>query len=205
VQGIAAWLQGMNNMAHRLEPMAAATERHHGEIMETTQSSTTEARLRAIEDRLDILNLLAGSALSSDVASESYWQSMFADRAVMDRGGKLGEENRERIMDIVRSTSQAQAIESGMAHAMAMPHVRIDGDRAVATGYLQVLVLDPNSPDVRLPGKDVRKALVTYHLTVNRWELARTAAGWQVTRRVIRPIATDDARQMLRNGIEGGE
>jgi hypothetical protein len=43
---------------------------------------------------------------------------------------------------------------------------------------------------------------VTYHLTVNRWELARTAVGWQVTRRVIRPIATDGARQMLRSGIE---
>jgi hypothetical protein len=105
-------------------------------------------------------------------------------------------------MDIVRGSSQAAAIESGMAHAMAMPHIRIDGDRAVATGYLQVLVLDSNSPEVRLPGKDVRKALVTYHLTVNRWELARTAVGWQVRRRVIRPIATDDARQMLRSGIE---
>jgi hypothetical protein len=120
----------------------------------------------------------------------------------MDRGGNRAEENREQNMDIVRSSSQAAAIESGMAHAMAMPHVRIDGDRAVATGYLQVLVLDSNSPEVRLPGKDVRKALVTYHLTANRWELARTAAGWQVTRRVIRPIATEDAIRMLRSGIE---
>jgi hypothetical protein len=171
--------------------------------METTQTNSGEARLRAIEDRLDILNLLAGSALSSDVASEGYWQAMFADDAVMDRGANRGEESREQIMEIVRGSSQAAAIESGMAHAMAMPHIRIDGDRAVATGYLQVLVLDSNSPEVRLPGKDVRKALVTYHLTVNRWELARTA-GWRVTRRVIRPIATDDARQMLRNGIEGG-
>lgn len=170
--------------------------------METTQANSSEARLRAIEDRLDILNLLAGSALSSDVASESYWQAMFADDAVMDRGANRGEESREQIMDIVRGSSQAAAIESGMAHAMAMPHIRIDGDRAVATGYLQVLVLDSNSPEVRLPGKDVRKALVTYHLTVNRWELARTAVGWQVRRRVIRPIATDGARQMLRSGIE---
>jgi hypothetical protein len=167
-------------------------------------SDDHEARLRAVEDRLEILNLLAGSALSSDVASESYWEAMFADGAVMDRGADRAEENREQIMAIVRSTGQAAAIENGMAHAMAMPHVSIDGDRAVATGYLQVLVLDANSPEVRLPGKDVRKSLVPYHLTVNRWELARTAQGWQVTRRVIRPIATDDANQMLRSGIEAG-
>jgi hypothetical protein len=176
-----------------------------GEPLEATQPDNSEARLRAIEDRLSILNLLAGAALSSDVASQSYWESMFADDAVMDRGGQRGEETREQIMDIVRGESQAQAIESGMAHAMAMPHIRIDGDRAVATGYLQVVVLDRDGPDIRLPGKDVRKALVTYHLTVNRWELARTAAGWQVTRRVIRPIATDEAKQMLRSGIEAGD
>lgn len=173
--------------------------------MEKVQATPgIEARLRAVEDRLEILNLLAGSALSSDAPSESYWESMYAPDAVMDRGGSTGVVARAQIMEIVRSTSQASAIERGMAHAMAMPHVRIDGDRAFATGYLQVLVLDANAPEVSLPGKETRKALSTYHLTVNRWELARGAAGWQVTRRMIRPIAGDDARRMLRSGIDIG-
>jgi hypothetical protein len=173
--------------------------------MEKVQATPgIEARLRAVEDRLEILNLLAGSALSSDAPSESYWESMYAPGATMDRGGQAGEVARAQIMAIVRGTSQASAIESGMAHAMPMPHVRIDGDHAVATGYLQVLVLDANARDVSLPGKDTRKALSTYHLTVNRWELARRAAGWQVTRRVIRPIASDEARQMLCSGIDIG-
>ena len=170
--------------------------------MEAVEPMSIEERLRAIEDRLEILDLLAGSALSSDVASETYWQSMFAHNAVMDRGGDQGLESRDQIMDIVRSPSQAGAIESGMAHAAALPHIRIEGDRAVATGYLQVLVLDPNSPEVNLPGKGSRKALVSYHLTVNRWEFERTEEGWQVARRVIRPIATEEARQLLRRGIE---
>jgi hypothetical protein len=170
--------------------------------MEATAPLSIEQRLRAIEDRLEILDLLAGSALSSDVASETYWESMFAPGAVMDRGVNHGLENREQIMAIVRSKGQTEAIESGMAHSLGLPCIRIEGDRAVATGYLQALVLDPNSPEVTLPGKGSRKALATYHLTVNRWELERTAKGWQVTRRVIRPIATEDAQQMLRRGIE---
>ena len=170
--------------------------------METAAPTSMEDRLRAIEDRLAILDLLAGSALSSDVASEAYWESMFAPGAEMDRGGEHGVDNRDKIMDIVRSNSQADAIANGMAHAMALPHIRVDGDRAVATGYLHVLVLDPNGPEVSLPGKASRKAPVTYHLTVNRWEFVRGKQGWQVVRRVIRPIASDDAQLLLRRGIE---
>lgn len=44
------------------------------------------ARIIATEDRLEILNLLAGSAFSSDVASESYWMKMFVEDATFDRG-----------------------------------------------------------------------------------------------------------------------
>jgi hypothetical protein len=155
-----------------------------------------------VEDRLAILDLLAGSALSSDVASEAYWQTLFAENAVLDRGAERGVEHRDQIIDIVRSASQAEAIKSGMAHALALPHIRIDGDRAVATGYLQAIIIDPDSAEVTLPGKGTRKALATYHLTVNRWEFERTASGWQVARRTIRPIATEDAQHMLRRGIE---
>jgi hypothetical protein len=170
--------------------------------MTAAKSASMEERLRAVEDRLEILNLLAGSALSSDVASEAYWQSMFAHNAEMDRGGAHGVANRDQIMEIVCSTNQAAAIESGMAHSLALPHIQIDGDHAVATGYLQVLILDPDSPTVTLAGKGSRQALVTYHLTVNRWELERSGERWQVTRRVIRPIATEEAGAMLRSGIE---
>lgn len=173
--------------------------------MEGKQPLSIEERLRALEDRLEILNLLAGSALSSDVPSETYWEAMFAPGAVMDRGGVEGFDGRDRIMEIVRSAGQAEAIKNGMAHAQALPHIRINGDEAVATGYLQALVIDPNSPEVTLPGKGTRKALATYHLTVNRWEFERTAAGWQMTKRVIRPIATEDAKEMLRSGIEASD
>lgn len=170
--------------------------------MSRPDSSDLEMRLQLIEDKLAILNILAGSPLSSDVASESYWESMFAHDAVMDRGGTHGLESRAEIMDIVRGADQASAIESGMAHVAALPHIRIDGDRAVATGYLQVLVVDPDSPQVNLAGKGSRKALATYHLTVNRWEFARTDQGWQVTKRVVRAIATPDGRCLLNRGID---
>ena len=170
--------------------------------MSTPDWEQMEARLRLVEDKLAILAVLSGSPLSSDVASETYWEAMFAQDAVMDRGGGRGLENREQIMEIVRGPSQASAIESGMAHVAGLPHIRIDGDRAVATGYLQVLVLDPNGPEVSLAGKGTRQALATYHLTVNRWDFARTERGWQVIRRTVRPIGTSDGQSLLSRGID---
>ena len=170
--------------------------------MSTPDWEQMEARLRLVEDKLAILAVLSGSPLSSDVASETYWEAMFAQDAVMDRGGGRGLENREQIMEIVRSPSQASAADSGMAHFAGLPHIRIDGDRAVATGYLQVLVLDPHAPEVTLAGKGTRKALTTYHLTVNRWEFVRTEKGWQVARRIVRPKGTPEGQSLLTRGID---
>ena len=54
------------------------------------------ARLTATEDRLEIQNLLAGSAFSSDVASEAYWTKMFTHDAVFDRGQGRQDKGRTR-------------------------------------------------------------------------------------------------------------
>ena len=160
-------------------------------------------RLGAIEDRLAILDLLAGAAMSADVASEPYWRSMYAEDAVLDRGAAQLERGRDTILAIVSGPDQHAAVDYGMSHLSSVPHIVIDGDQAVATGYLLVIVPGPSAARVTLPGKGVSRELAIYHLTVNRWELRRASDGWQVSRRVLRPIATDDARRMLLAGLEG--
>jgi hypothetical protein len=159
-------------------------------------------RLRAVEDRLAILDLLAGAAMSADVPSEPYWRAMYAPEAVMDRGPGHIDAGREQLLAIVRGPGQHAAAGHGMAHLATVPHIAVDGDRAIATGYLLVVVPGAGTTKVALPGKGTSQDLVIYHLTVNRWELERTEQGWQVTRRTLRPIATDDGREMLRAGIE---
>jgi hypothetical protein len=86
----------------------------------------------------------------------------------------------------------------------SVPHILIDDDRAVATGYLLVLVPGAAAARIELPGKGLSRDIAVYHLTVNRWELLRTGDGWKITRRIIRSMATEDARQLLRVGIEPG-
>jgi hypothetical protein len=169
--------------------------------MTASDDASFSARLQAIEDRLAIIDLLAGSALSSDVASAEFWQSMFTTDAEMDRGDGLVDRGLEQLLAIVGSPGQASASDHGMAHLAALPHIVIDGDTAFATGYLLIVIPGPPTDGVELPGKGRSVDLALYHLTVNRWDLIRTGDGWKVTRRTIRPLGREEARTMIDDGI----
>jgi SnoaL-like domain len=80
------------------------------------------SRITATEDRLEILNLLAGSAFSSDVASEAYWTKMFTEDATFDRGTKQ-DKGRNEILKIINAPEQKEAIKAGMTHLAMLPHI----------------------------------------------------------------------------------
>lgn len=172
--------------------------------MSQPRLSTLEERLQAVEDQLSILNLLAGSPFSSDVPSPDFWRTMYEGEAVMDRGEDQDElKGVDNLVAILNSDHHMAAVSSGMAHVAAPPHIRIDGDRAVATGYLQILIPNPEGPEVGLGQYPAAKGLLVWRLTANRWELERTAQGWRVTKRSIRMAPAPNALQLLKRGIEG--
>jgi hypothetical protein len=168
-----------------------------------SESTTLEVRLQAVEDQLSILNLLAGSPFSSDVPSPSFWRSMYDTEAIMDRGeGQEELKGIDALVAILDSDHHMAAVASGMAHVAAPPYIRVDGDRAVATGYLQILIPNPEGPEVGLGQYPAAKGLLVWRLTANRWELERTAQGWRVTRRYIRAAPTRSGLQLLQRGID---
>jgi SnoaL-like domain len=160
------------------------------------------ARVTATEDRLEILNLLAGSAISSDVASEAYWTKMFTNDATFDRGTKQ-DKGRDEILKIVNDPNQKEAIKAGMTHLPLLPHITLNGDSAVATGYLLIVMPDTAASHVKLPGKGVSPGFSIYQLTINRWELVRTHDGWKVSKRTVRPLSSSDSHDILKQAIEG--
>jgi SnoaL-like domain len=174
----------------------------HRPLMSTLKNEQLLARITAIEDRLEILNLLAGSAFSSDVASEAYWTKMFTEDAVFDQGQEQQDKGLEEILKIVSGSNQREAIKFGMTHLAMVPHIKLNGDSAVATGYLLIVMPDTAASHVKLPGKGVSPGFSIYQLTVNRWELVRTTTGWKVTRRTVRPITSNESRNILERGIE---
>lgn len=165
---------------------------------------TTEqllARIIATEDRLEILNLLAGSAFSSDVASESYWKNMFTKDATFDRGAEQQDKGRDEILKIINSSDQKEAIQAGMTHLAMLPHITLNGDTAIATGYLLIVMPDITASHVKLPGKGTSPGFSIYQITINQWKLLRTKEGWKVTNRTVRPVSSDDSRAILQKAI----
>lgn len=177
-------------------------------VVDTIKKSDTQqllARIKAMEDRLDILNLLAGSAISSDVASEAYWQKMFTHDAVFDRGQGRQDTGQAEILKIIKDPNQKEAIKAGMTHLPMLPYITLNGDSAVATGYLLIVMPDSAASHVKLAGKGVSPGFSIYQLTVNRWQFVRTTEGWKVTRRIVRPISSNDSRDILKQAIKGSE
>jgi hypothetical protein len=162
------------------------------------------SRLTAMEDRLEILNLLAGSAFSSDIASELYWTKMFTENATFDRGTKE-DKGRDEILKIINAPDQKQAIKAGMTHFAMLPHIKLFGDSAIATGYLLIVMPDSAASHVKLAGKGVSPGFSIYQVTANQYKFVRTTVGWKVSQRIVRPLSSNDSRDIIGQAIENSK
>lgn len=161
------------------------------------------ARMTIIEDRLDILNLLAGLPHSSDVGDQDFQNRAYHDDCVMDRDNAddlmVG---KSAIVDIIGGDQHRQAIATGMVHFAGLPTISIDGERATATGYLQVVVPIAAGQGADLSGYGPSDGLAIWRLTANRWELQKNAGRWTVIRRVIRSVPGDGFQQLIAEGLK---
>jgi hypothetical protein len=61
---------------------------------------------------------------------------------------------------------------------------------------------DSAASHVKLAGKGVSPGFSIYQVTVNKYTLVRTTDGWKVSQRIVRPISSVDAREIIRREIE---
>src|ERR1700684_1776054 len=95
---------------------------------------TLEERIRAIEDHLEIYNLIAGHPPSADTGADYYTESVYMEDGVFDRGAHLpGATGNKAIADMVKSPAHQEAIAGGIAHFTGLPYIELDGDSAVVT------------------------------------------------------------------------
>jgi hypothetical protein len=162
-----------------------------------------EARLRAIEDRLAIYNLIASHPPSADTGADYYARTVYAQDGVFDRGPNPGGNGRDAIAANLQSPGHQAAIAGGLAHFAGLPYVEIDGDSAVVTSYLQILTPNPNGEPVEVPNHGISKGFRIHRVAANRWDLVRTAEGWRIKRRTLRPLdGSDGGREILRRALE---
>ncbi len=158
-----------------------------------------EARLRDIEDRLEIYNLIASHPPSADTGADYYTRAVFTEDGVFDRGESLDYTvGNEAIAAITRRPEHREAIHGGLAHFAGLPYVELDGDSARVTSYLQLIHPDHQGAERELPNHGVSTGYRIHRVLANRWELVRTPEGWKIKSRKLRPLdGTPPARDIL--------
>ena len=106
----------------------------------------------------------------------------------------------------MKTPAHQAAISGGLAHFCGLPYIELDGDRAAVTSYLQILMPDPNGAPVELSNHGTSTGFRIHRVAANRWELERTADGWKIKRRTLRPLdGSEPARQILRQALKSYE
>jgi len=160
-----------------------------------------EDRIRDVEDRLEILNLVAAHPPGADTGATEYIRTAWVEDGVANFGsGPIA--GREAIATHVRTPGHQAAIDSGICHFAGLPHIAVTGDTAIVTSYLQILVPQPQGDPVTVSNHGTSKGFRAHRVGANRWELVRTKDGWQIKSRKSASLDSPEARKILRQALE---
>ncbi len=131
-----------------------------------------ERRVAELEDELAIARLIAGYGPLADSSQGDAVRDMW-----IEEGGTYELQGYHftsaDMAATVTSDLHRRFVSRGSAHTLGPARVWLDGDTAVAVNYSVVFVHDDGR-------------WVAERVAANRWDLARTADGWRVRRRVNR-------------------
>jgi uncharacterized protein (TIGR02246 family) len=140
--------------------------------------------LRVLEDEREIVRLISAYGPAVDSGHSEAAAALWTEDGVYDTDAVVWR-GRAEIAAMVESAAHQQLIAAGAAHVIGVPHVRVNGHRAVATCYSRVF-------------RHVEGRFEVWRVAVNRWELVRTPEGWRATYRTNRLInGSESARELL--------
>lgn len=173
--------------------------------MKTADMSELERRLRIVEDKLAIYELVASHPPSADTGAADYTISVYHEDGVFDRGPTLdGARGAKEIAAFIQRPEHAAAIRGGLAHFSGLPLVDLRGDAAVVTSYLMIVHLDHEGEPRGLPNHGDSTGYRIHRAVVNRWELERRDGRWIIKKRTLLPVdGSDIHQQLLRDGLTG--
>jgi hypothetical protein len=133
-----------------------------------------ETRVRQLEDHLAVMRLINSWGPAVDTGSSQEAADLWDQDGVLDSDlSRL--EGPAAVRAMVESEGQRALIAQGCAHVQSAPVITVDGDRATATAYSQVLLHTQDGHEV-------------WRVSANHWECRRTPDGWRLTTRLNRVI-----------------
>ena len=135
------------------------------------KARSIEERLRAVEDRLAIAQLVCGYGYAVDGCNAEAVGSFYAEDGVYAVAGSSAWEGRDAVAGITASTGHLSLVTAGCAHISTAPYIVLDGDRAVATCHTMV-------PVKRADGYHIAR------MSASRIQCSRKpGGGWQIDHR----------------------
>jgi ketosteroid isomerase-like protein len=164
-----------------------------------------ERRLREAEDRLAIHDLIVRYGLAVDLGDAESVAAVFTPDAVFDVGS--GASRVDAQPTVYRGHAQIkrelvlgaghQSLLPDCAHTIGPVVIRVDGERAEATGYSRIYHREHKGE----PGDHT----ALFRLGYNRWELARQPDGrWLIARRISRVVGDPEAHALFRQALGTG-
>jgi uncharacterized protein (TIGR02246 family) len=145
--------------------------------------------VRVLQDEREIIQLISSYGPAVDSGSSEAAAAIWTEDGVYDSDSAVWR-GRAEIAGMVEGDFHQGLIAGGAAHVVGVPHIRINGHRAVATCYSRVF-------------RRVDGGFETYRVASNRWELVRTPEGWRTAYRTNRMIdGSAEARELLRRAGE---
>jgi len=147
-----------------------------------------ERRIEVLEDEMEIRRLIASYGPAVDSNSREAAARMWTEEGLydVDIGSWSG---RAEISAMLAGEFHQDCLVHGCAHLASVSVISLDGDSAVATGYLQLIVRSGDEFEIR-------------RQTAQRWELVRTDEGWKIQKRIGRLIdGSREPRDMLESGL----
>ena len=149
-----------------------------------------EARCRAAEDHLEILNLLTsyGPLVDSgwDTQAVKLWAEGGGYNFSLPDGGAGRLEAPEPLAGLYRSEGHMGLVTAGCSHLTATPKITIDGDDAQALGYSFVVVREG-------------ERWILWRAAINHWTLKREPEGWRIVERFNRTLnGSEESHNIMR-------
>lgn len=158
----------------------------------TATVAALAARVADLEDRWALLQLVATYGPAVDSGRSEVVAGLWTEDGVYDVDTPGPLRGRGEIRAMVEGEGHQGLIHAGAGHVMSLPHIEVDGDRAVATNHSRLYT---NRGD----------GFGVWRVCANRWECVRTPEGWRIETRINRPLdGSEYPRALLGRGIAGG-
>lgn len=145
------------------------------------------ARIRTLEDQLEIMQLVAQYGPAVDSGSGDATAALWTEDGRFDAVPQRRMQGRAEIAGMVHGAGHQSLIENGCGHVLTVPHIQVEGDEATGRSYALNIRWDADADRFRVA-----------RVSANTWRWVRTEEGWRISERINANLdGTVEHREML--------